>query len=55
MIVDQSQSRLLADKLQAAGVPHQFVLYPTEGHGWFGANMVDSFNKIEAFLKTYLL
>ncbi len=54
-VVDPSQSKLLADKLAAAGVPHQYVLYPTEGHGWFGANMVDSFNKIEAFFRTYLL
>lgn len=53
-VVDPSQSKLLADKLKEAGVPHEFVLYPAEGHGWFGANMADSFNKIEAFLKKYV-
>lgn len=53
-VVDPSQSQLLAAKLQAAGVPHQYIVYPNEGHGWFGNNMVDSFNRIEAFLKEHL-
>jgi hypothetical protein len=25
--------------------------YPTEGHGWVGANLTDSYNKVEAFIK----
>ncbi len=37
-------------KLTNAGVINQYVLYPDEGHGWQGANLNDSFNKIEAFL-----
>jgi len=32
------------------GVINQYVFYPTESHGWTGANMVDSFDKITAFL-----
>lgn len=54
MVVDASQSQLLVDKLRAAGVAHAYVFYPTEGHGWFGPNMVDSFNQIEAFLKQHV-
>jgi acetyl esterase/lipase len=49
-IVSPSQSTLLNIKLQTAGVTHQLVLYPTEGHGWVGANLTDTFNKIQAFL-----
>src|SRR6188474_1215910 len=49
-VVSSSQSDLLNTKLIIAGVTRQYVLYPTEGHGWVGANLTDSFNKIQAFL-----
>jgi acetyl esterase/lipase len=52
-IVSPSQSTALKAKLEADDVPVQMVLYPGEGHGWTGANLTDSYNKIEAFLKTY--
>lgn len=52
-LVAPSQSSSLKVKLEAANVPVQMVLYPTEGHGWSGPNLTDSYNKIEAFLKTY--
>jgi acetyl esterase/lipase len=50
IVVSSSQSVLLDTKLQTAGVIHQYFFYPTEGHGWVGANLSDSFNKIQAFL-----
>jgi acetyl esterase/lipase len=50
IVVSPSQSELLNTKLFIAGVTHQYVFYPTEGHGWVGANLSDSFNKIQAFL-----
>jgi len=50
ILVSPSQSVSLDTKLFIAGVTHQYVLYPTEGHGWVGANLSDSFNKIQAFL-----
>lgn len=50
-LVPINQSISLHSKLQAAGVTTQLVTYPNEGHGWVGANMDDSFNKIEAFIK----
>ena len=53
-IVDASQSRLLKAKLEAAGTPHDLVLYPNEGHGWYGTNLSHSFDKIEAFLEKYV-
>ena len=49
-IVSPSQSTLLNTRLQTAGVIHQLVFYPTEGHGWAGTNLTDTFNKIQAFL-----
>jgi dipeptidyl aminopeptidase/acylaminoacyl peptidase len=52
-IVDPSQSKLLQKKLENAGVPNQLVIYPRERHGWQGANLKDSFDKIVAFLKEY--
>ena len=50
IVVSSSQSVLLNNKLTTAGVTHQYIFYPTEGHGWVGANLIDSFNKIQAFL-----
>ena len=50
IVVSPSQSALLDTKLFISGVTHQYIFYPTEGHGWTGANLIDSFNKIQAFL-----
>lgn len=50
-LVNVSQSENLKKALQAARATVQLVVYPTEGHGWYGANLEDSYNKIEAFLK----
>lgn len=50
LLVSPSQSQALQAKLQTSGVTHQYVFYPSEGHGWTGANLNDSFNKIQAFL-----
>jgi len=49
-LVPVEQSVSLDTKLQAMGVIHQYVFYPTEGHGWVGANLTHSFNAIQAFL-----
>jgi acetyl esterase/lipase len=54
IVVPPSQSALLSTKLSTSGVSHQYVFYPTEGHGWTGANLNDSFNKIQAFLAQHL-
>jgi len=50
IVVAPSQSVMLKNKLQTMGVTHQYVLYPAENHGWTGANLTDSFDKITAFL-----
>lgn len=50
-LVRASQSVAVKNKLQTAGVVNSYVFYPGEGHGWFGANLVDSFDKLQAFLQ----
>ena len=54
IVVSPSQSLLLKNELQAKGVPCEYILYPTEGHGWFGANLTDSFDRILAFLAVHV-
>lgn len=54
IVVPPSQSTILRDRLQTAGATHEYVFYPTENHGWTGANLTDSFDKITAFLNTHV-
>ncbi|MEO8109582.1 MAG: alpha/beta hydrolase [Ginsengibacter sp.] len=49
-LVKPSQAITLQAKLQAAGVVNEYVFYPTDGHGWVGPDLSDSFDKIQAFL-----
>ena len=51
-LVSPNQSIALRDLLINTGVVNQYVFYPTELHGWTGANLKDSFDKIAAFLMT---
>jgi acetyl esterase/lipase len=53
-LVPVSQATALRDKLQAMTVPNQYFFYPNDGHGWQGADLLDSFDKIGAFLKQYV-
>ncbi|MEO8406004.1 MAG: alpha/beta hydrolase [Chitinophagaceae bacterium] len=53
-IVPFSQADSFNALLGTAGVPHQYVFYPGEGHGWTGNNLNDSFDKIAAFLTQYV-
>ncbi|MDP4262604.1 MAG: alpha/beta hydrolase [Bacteroidota bacterium] len=53
-LVPVAQSTSLDSKLQAMGVAHQYVFYPTQGHGWFGDTLTHSFNAIQAFLTAHV-
>lgn len=53
-LVSPSQAVALDNKLQAAGAIHQYVFYPSESHGWTGANLTHSFNAIQLFLETHV-
>ncbi|MDQ6610111.1 MAG: alpha/beta hydrolase [Bacteroidota bacterium] len=52
-LVPIAQSTALKNKLVTAGVPVQMVTYPLEGHGWTGASLSDTYDKITGFLTTY--
>ncbi len=54
LVVGVNQATALRAKLLMSAVPNQYVFYPTEGHGWGGANLIDSFDKIQAFLAQYV-
>lgn len=54
LVVGVNQATALRAKLLTSAVPNQYVFYPTEGHGWGGANLIDSFDKIQAFLAQYV-
>jgi acetyl esterase/lipase len=49
-LVPVDQANMLNDKLQAAGVVHQLVIYPGESHGFTDTATNDAFNKIISFL-----
>ena len=49
-LVRYTQSQNMKNLLQTAGINNQFVFYPLNGHGWTGADLTDSFIKIQAFL-----
>jgi acetyl esterase/lipase len=51
-VVPVVQSTNLKNKLQSFNISTRMFLYPNEGHGWFGAPLEDSFDKIAAFLLT---
>ena len=53
-LVPPAQSETLENSLTNAGVSSQYVFYPNETHGWEGPNLDDSFDKIAAFLHTYV-
>lgn len=52
-LVPPSQTSQLIAALDDDGVVSQLVYYPGEGHGWTGANMVDSFRKIVTFISDH--
>jgi acetyl esterase/lipase len=54
VLVLPRQAERLRDKLQQSGITYQYVYYPTEAHGWEGANLYDSFNKIEPFIRAHI-
>jgi dipeptidyl aminopeptidase/acylaminoacyl peptidase len=55
-VVPREQSDVIVASLKARGVPHEYHLYPGEGHGWRKQETIDAFYKaVEAFLRTYVL
>ncbi|WP_046757596.1 alpha/beta hydrolase [Kordia jejudonensis] len=52
-LIPNSQGMDLSDKLLLLGVTHSFVFYPNEGHGWVGANALDTWTKFKAFVAAH--
>jgi len=53
-LIPTSQGTDMRDKLEELNVVHEFTLYPDAGHGWFGAELIDTSIKLKAFTQTYL-
>jgi dipeptidyl aminopeptidase/acylaminoacyl peptidase len=51
IVVPIAQSTALKNKLQTANVKVEMVVYPNEGHGWYGPNLLDTYAKATAFIK----
>ncbi len=50
-MVPPSQSEAIRDALAARGVDHEYVLYPTEGHGFRSADtIIDALERELIFL-----
>lgn len=53
-LVAPAQSEALKNKLQQAGVANEYVFYPNEQHGWSGANLAHSFDRLVQFLNQHV-
>jgi len=53
-LIPTTQGTVMRDKLEALNVTHEFTLYPNEGHGWVGLNLLDTSIKLKAFIETHM-
>lgn len=54
-LVSPQQSVAVQNKLNAAGIINQYILYPNAGHGdWDNATYSDAYSKIQTFLSIHL-
>jgi dipeptidyl aminopeptidase/acylaminoacyl peptidase len=55
-VVPKEQAELIVDQLRKNNIPHEYHLYPEEGHGFKKSeNVKDFYQKTEAFLKKHVL
>ncbi|MCD6520509.1 MAG: S9 family peptidase [Anaerolineae bacterium] len=55
-VVPMSQAETIVKALQRNGIPHEYHLYPGEGHGWRKAETIRAFYEaVLRFLKQYVL
>ena len=53
-VVPISQSELLADRLEASGVMHEYVIYPGQGHGFDAVTYGQAFEQAAAFTSNFM-
>ncbi|MCB0444794.1 MAG: alpha/beta hydrolase [Gelidibacter sp.] len=53
-LVPVSQGTAMRDKLIELGVTNEFKLYPNGGHGWIGADLLDTWVRLSTFIQTNL-
>ncbi len=55
-VVPKSQSDRIVASLRARGVPHEYHVYPGEGHGWRKAETIEAYYRdVERFLREHVL
>jgi dipeptidyl aminopeptidase/acylaminoacyl peptidase len=55
-VVPRNQSDSIVESLRQRGVPHEYHVYPGEGHGWRKAETIETFFKaVDAFLQQYVV
>lgn len=55
-VVPKNQAEAIVASLKARGVPHEYHLYPGEGHGWRQRETIEAFYRaVEAFLRQHVL
>ncbi len=55
-VVPRNQSDTVVESLRRRGVPHEYHLYPGEGHGFRKAETIDHYYRtVEKFLKQYVI
>lgn len=53
-LIPITQGTAMRDKLLSLDVTHEFTLYPEEGHGWDGVELLDTWIKLKAFIQVHL-
>jgi dipeptidyl aminopeptidase/acylaminoacyl peptidase len=55
-VVPRNQSDTIVESLRRRQVPHEYHLYPGEGHGWRRRETIEAFYKaLDGFLKRYVI
>ena len=55
-VVPKAQSDAIVESLKSRGIPHEYHVYPGEGHGWRKTEtMAHFYTAVEAFLRQYVL
>ena len=55
-VVPKNQSDAIVEVLRQRGVPHEYHVYPGEGHGWRRRETVEAFYRaVESFLRRYVV